>query len=736
MSSYDVFNHQPRVQDVPDTQGMLENPPNPEVDLNVELEDRYRAHQDPWYGEGLRNMAYFFNMQFTQRQLRKLALRAQAATPINILYPAAEQAVAMLTTNSPRFVALPREDSDVRTARAMAELMGWVWYTSDGNTCLKEALYDYYIKGRGCLFAYMDPNADLGKGEVKLINIDPFSVYPDPNSRDRLWRDAANVITSRTFTREQIEIQWPDARELLKGAPESHDLEYDSPGTVASQGQTIGPVTSDAYHERYKVIDRYTKVKVKYFRVSEPFPYSEDIFLEEEIDTYLSTDVFVMEHNGEVEYALDEETIAQVQPFWDEGIATENPNARLVPMPPTQDPQTGEPVEQPPVAIFATTKGELVNRGVIEMQRVVLNRIKRVMTIGDRLYFEGIMPIEEYPIVPIANRQDRNPYPMSDVSFVRPMQDSLNKIHMLMIANASSSTNVKVFVPEGSADLDRVERDLAKAGHAVIPYDASEGQITIAAPTPLPTALYTQFQLLQTMIERTLGVYSVNQGDPSQAPPTYRGLLQIDEMGQRRIKSKLDDVEASLNQIGRVIVPMIQLVYTKEKIVRLIQPNNKISETIMNQYVPTNFGDIIGSINNIQQGRYDVVVASGSTLPTNRSAERELYLEYYKMGIVDQIAVLQKSDIADAEEIVNRSGQISQLLQQVQGLEEENKKLKGDLQTAQREEIHAKKRLAVQKFEGDIGIAREQAKQAVQLYKARQADELSLARAQRPKANA
>ena len=47
------------------------------------------------------------------------------------------------------------------------------------------------------------------------------------------------------------------------------------------------------------------------------------------------------------------------------------------------------------------------------------------------------------------------------------------------------------------------------------------------------------------------------------------------------------------------------------------------------------------------------------------------------------------------------------------------KKLSGDLQTAEREEVHAKKRLEVEKFSGDLDKVSNRADMATSLYKAR-----------------
>ena len=76
----------------------------------------------------------------------------------------------------------------------------------------------------------------------------------------------------------------------------------------------------------------------------------------------------------------------------------------------------------------------------------------------------------------------------------------------------------------------------------------------------------------------------------------------------------------------------------------------------------------------------------------------EYYMEMYKNGLIDQVEVLKKSEVVDVEGVLERFGYIRQLEGQMQQLQEEVKKLRGDLQTAEREEVHAKKRLEVEKF--------------------------------------
>jgi hypothetical protein len=323
------------------------------------------------------------------------------------------------------------------------------------------------------------------------------------------------------------------------------------------------------------------------------------------------------------------------------------------------------------------------------------------------------------------NHHDRNPFPQSDVRLVKGLQEYVNKVRSLIIAHASSSTNVKLLIPRGSMDKKHLEQEWGRAGTAVIEYDPELGQPIVAGPVPLPNELYNNEREAKADIERILGIYALMQGDQGAAPQTYKGTIALDEFGQRRIRSKKDDIESMLNQLGKLVIELMQWVYTEEKTLRIIQPNRSPKDVEVNKLVFDDFTNaIVGRINDVTVGKYDVQVVSGSTLPSNRWARFEYYKELYSLGVIDQVELLKQTDVADMEGVLERAGQQQQLAQQTQALEEEVKKLKGDLQTAQRESLHDRKRVELKDFEVKLAKLEAQMSAASQLYKHRTNDHL------------
>ena len=351
-------------------------------------------------------------------------------------------------------------------------------------------------------------------------------------------------------------------------------------------------------------------------------------------------------------------------------------------------------------------------------------RVHQCVVIGDKLLYKRVLPIEQYPIIPFINIHTRTPYPVSDVRLVKGMQEYINKTRSLIIAHATTSTNTKILVPEGSVDMAEFEQKWAQPGVA-ISYDPTDGAPMAVQPSPLPNELYQNEMTAKNDIDHQLGIYEMMQGNTASAPQTYKATISLDEFGQRKIKSKLADIEAGLTRVAQVAIPLMQQLYRTKKVFRVVQPNNSISEYVINQRLVDDKTNEIKIFNDITVGKYDVICVAGSTLPSNRYAELEFYKDAFSMGLIDRQEVLKKTEVFDAEGVQQRMDTITKLNQALQGAQQEIKKLKGDLQTRDREAVNLRKKAEVEKFKADLDKLSNKSSAASSLYEKRLDDVLA-----------
>jgi len=706
-----------------------------DVQESIELLTEYNNLREIWAVKFQESIEFRAGAQWSQEERDVLESRGQAPIVVNRIHPIVETAKSLLTYNSPEFRSSAREDSDRDTAKVFSDLFAWMWDQSSGNEELKKIVDDYYVGGMGCMHVYQDPMADLGKGEVFLKSINPLDVYIDPNSKDVYARDAAHILVVKYITDEQAMQLYPDFMDIIMDADSAIDNDEEVPATdlAATEGQIFNTDEDTNYHTKRKFIERYTKEMHSYYNVYEPFSQKEYLFDASEYQEYKDTYYLrITKATGEEVFISDEnakEELMQVVEEYGAIFHFELPDPEID--------EEGNMIPQSPIKVSGiegedaipgstTVITPLTAEEMAGMENIMVNKIEKccvklTATVGNNLLYTRILPIEEYPIVPLMNIHHRNPYPESDVRLYRPLQEYINKIRSLIIAHASTSTNVKLLIPRGSADLRQIEEEWSRAGTSVIEFDAELGAPIVAGPVPLPNELYKNEGDAKYDLEYGFGIFELMQGSGMNSPSTYRGTLVVDEFGQRRIKSRRDDIENFLNQCAKVAVPLMQQIYTEEKVIRLVQPNGLEKEQRFNFFKEMENGDVM-RFHDVTLGRYDVKVVSGSTLPTNRMAMLNTYMQMYQAGLIDQVEVLKKSELVDIDGVLGRSGQAVQMQQQMNMLQEELKKVKGDLQTATREELHAKKRLEVEKFSSDLDKISNRAESATQLYKARIAD--------------
>jgi|TARA_Y100001973_G_C5199596_1_gene336673 hypothetical protein len=635
---------------------------DPRANQNEELYRQWRDARSDWDTEARKDIDFYLGNHFTQDESDELSSRNQADIPMDRVSAAIEKFKAVLTSRPPAFTITPREDSDVQVATLWRTIMGYVWQKSDGDWQMKQAIQDYATTGMGYLYAYVDAESDFGRGDVKFTYVDPFRIYASPSSRDRWFGDSDGLILSTILTGEQAIGLYPELADKIDPitgeeipgiireiSGYSHD-EEDYPSSQNKNSMSIftpAEVKDKDYYKvnKYKVLERFYKVKVPFYRVIDMKTQEESILSQEE---YVS---------------------------------------------------------------FIENNSEAVEIGAFTVIEIFQTRVKVCASMGEIVLYEQILNTDEYPVVPLPNIWTGTPYPKSDVSRARPMQRLLNKLWSLALSHAQASAGLKLLVPLGSVeDLDQLEKDWANP-NAVIEVDSSQGEPHYPAPQPLAGEFYRLIQQSEFYIDFIFGLPEMMHGFAEKAPETMRATERMIALGSERPKSKLRDIEFSINKLGKVLYNLSKGHYTYKKIFRLAQPNNNITEVMANFYT-----DVSNAVLDLKKDKHildqhDIRIESGSTMPSSKYAELAVYLEAFQMGIVDRYEVLKKNpELFDKEGIMRRTEEKQLMQQQIQGMEEQIKNLQGDLQTAQRESVSDRKRVEVEKFKSRLAEVNSESK--------------------------
>lgn len=650
-----------------------------------------------WANECMDDRKFKKNVMWKQADEEINEERGQVSARTNELIPTIDLVVAELTKNNPRFTAIGREYSDAKTAAHVADLFAYIWDVSKGNVRIKRAVTDFEDIGMFALQVYFDPYDDNGRGEIKFYDVDPMELYIAPNAKEEDSSDADYIMVVKNLTEETVEKLYPGVN-LADALMEEDD--YPTGSSMEAPENQVMRASLDPDQKHYKAIDYYEKIKAKRYHVYDPNSDFEKIFETEREYIEWANEPAVIETrlNGE-RYLTSEADVEEAM-----GIIR---NYGLV-IHYAQDPLSGQPYPVPgaeynhegvipnsTIGYEVVFKADLIERGVIVYNTPLVDRIKRIFSIGGIEIVNYVMPgLRDYPIVTAMLHSSRNPYPMGDIRVVRPLQELLNKIDNLIITYNQNITNVKWFTQKGDGLKKQLDKEGAKAGQAVFESNDLEGKPPIPIQlTQMSNSFYIQRENIIRQIQRIIGAYSFQDGDASQAPQTFRGTMAIDEMMQRRTASKMQNIEASLNQVAKVVSQMIKEYYTERKAIRIVIPNHNDREVVFNQKE----GEDI--INSLTSQEYDIKILSGSMLPTNKQQRREEIKEALQTGIMrDTSQYIRLLDLPNVDEVLETESIIKQQEQLIGQLQEAIKNLEGDMQTKDRELEHADRRIADEKY--------------------------------------
>ena len=630
-----------------------------------ELYDRWSNAREDWDVSAREDVDFYLGNHFSPEEMDELSSRNQSAVPMDRLYSAIEQFKAIITSKPPKFSAIAREDSDAKLANVWKVILEYIWDISDGDEQFKQAVHDYAVTGLGYFYAYIDKEADYGRGEIKFKHINPFKVYVDPNSRDRYFQDASGIMVSNIMSKMQLLDAYPELGQPIEENEEK--LVIDSIDTVSEEDypdntnrRTMDSFTPDVVKdydyegssEKYRLIEYYSKTKVPYYRLLDKRTGQERIVPQEQFEQMSKDKQFLM--------ALD--------------------------------------------------------KGFVDFVEVQQTRIRQTCSVGQIVLYDLVLDTDIYTIVPVPNIWTNTPYPMSDVRKNKDFQRFLNKVVSLITSHAQASSGLKLLIPQGSVqDIEELERDWANP-NATLEYDASFGEPHFPSPQPLSSSIMQLPSLIEKYIDLNMGIFEMMQGNAEVAPRTSSATMMMEDFGQRRSKSKLRDVEGSLKRIGRVVYNLAKSHYNFQKTFRIAQPNNDINEFTVNKRLYDNKTKEIQTIeNDVSVGQFDIRVIGNSTMPSNKWGEWEIYMQAYQSGLIDKVEALKKTDIFDKEGVLSRTDQIMQLQQALAGAQEQIKKVSGDLQTAHRESIQARKRTEVEKYKAELSKSENESKAANKL---------------------
>ena len=681
--------------------------------VNKQLWNRSNnSHRQQWQTISQKGYDFYLNEQLTKDELTMLQESGMPSFTINRITPIIEIMKYFVTANKPKWKAVGATGDDVDVAQVHSDIADYCWYLSNGKSIYSQVVLDSLTKGIGYFLVDIDKDADRGMGEVVFKKIEPYDVYVDPASKDFLLRDAVFIQIRKNISRSRLINMLPQHEARIKKVTKGTDVvsysqrDADFTDSIQPEDITMGVNADSEDDDIIPYYETYSKKKFKYRNVYikiEPSK-SELVMIKEQVQEELKA------FQEEIEVQLIEKQIQVEQQVQEGEMIPERARLTIE----NSQKMAAQAIKEKEMELISQARDEATiikeqvmseaqykefeqdknfSKNIVDSIEFYENRIVKTCSVGDDTFlYEFIIPISEYPIVPIPYMYTGTPFPMSAVTPLIGKQQEINKAHQIMLHNANLSSNLRWMYEEGSVPEDEWEKYSSSPG-ALLKYRSGFAPPTPIQPAAINNAFFTVVQEGKADAEYISGVPSAMMGFSQDQAETYRGLLANDEFGTRRLKAWMGSiVEPCLEHLGRIFQMMAQRHYNIEKVFRIVQPesgNEEEKEVRININLYNDYGKAIGKYKDYASARFDVRIIAGATLPLNRWALLEEYFRWYQAGLIDDIAMLAETDIRNKDKVVERKSQLAQMQSQLESIQELIKDKDGTIETLQRQLVQA-----------------------------------------------
>lgn len=178
-------------------------------------------------------------------------------------------------------------------------------------------------------------------------------------------------------------------------------------------------------------------------------------------------------------------------------------------------------------------------------------------------------------------------------------------------------------------------------------HQTAQGIRILALPAP-PAWLFQALDVLVRFFDRTSQIEDVDRGDAPSGIVAASAIQMLQERAAVLIRAKIRAVDSLVRNRGRCFISFLQNFHTEEEIVN-----------VSGTPVPFRGIDFIG-------GEFAYIVESGSTVIKTEAEDRQMAVDLFGIGAIDQRALLETVKFANWRQIIERMNQAGPLEQAMQ----------------------------------------------------------------------
>lgn len=571
--------------------------PTPEEKKAIKMVERL-------FDEGKRHRAIYdqkwidYYQMFRGRQWKEQRPSYRHSEVINFIFRVIQSTVPIQMDSRPRFEFLPTEPADFELSQLMNLVAEADWTTNGWSEQLLEVVYEANIYGTGLSGMFFDPDLNFKQGKIVYESEDPLCCYPDPEARD-VNKKCGWFITAKPKKVSWIKKKYPDKKDFIK--PDLLDL--------------MKSTKNDLFPLKYRSpVDQKVVVEGQ-----NPYNFTEK-------DKALLITAWLSPEFCEDDFEEKEKHL--------------------------RDPDTGEEkVEYEQVAKYPNGRRIVICNGVL-------------LEDGENGYDDAEIPYQRYPnyILP------REFWGISEIEQLEGPQKMFNKVFCFALDVLTLMGNPIWLIPTTSG-VD--PENMANRPGLNVEYDGDTPPSRQDGAQLQPYVMQIADKLAE-WIDSISGSQDVTRGVQPTGVTAASAITTLQEAAHTRIRQKARNLDTYLQYVGQQYASRVFQFRTAPQVYRITGADGSQKYFRMHveaydkedgakgtrvHYQPYNEQgqiDPTAAQKYEMQGKLDVRVSTGSSLPFNKAEKEAKLLQLFDRGIIDRIEVLKGADFPNWESVEAR----------------------------------------------------------------------------------
>lgn len=220
-----------------------------------------------------------------------------------------------------------------------------------------------------------------------------------------------------------------------------------------------------------------------------------------------------------------------------------------------------------------------------------------------------------------------------------PLADIVNT-HVRQITNCANKTGNPRLLIDSSVMTQEEAMQITNAPGQVLMGDgiADPAKFRYEDVKPLPNYIFENMVHAERELDNIMGTHATTRGERSE-PETLGGRILLKQQDYGRIGDVVGILESAVSEIGNWFVQLFKLYYDKTMTVKLFGENGILFVNLTRDQI---------------EDGLEIIIKSGSTLPTDEVSRHNEALQLWQMGVLDPITLYERLKFPNPEETAQR----------------------------------------------------------------------------------